>query len=193
MARSTAGRLDLLVERLDLDRLGVPVVQADLSTEFQRRWRQLAVAPRVLVRQPRRPALREERVPEPIHALEELVLDERDWLLLDTWPGSTSNAATSRSPSPWSTAPGTCARSSTASPHATATALRAPTRSTCWSSDPRHLIGLRRRLDGQARPDRRSCSQSQGGEGGRPPNSSPPPRDAAARPRRSRAEADRQG
>jgi hypothetical protein len=43
-------RLGLVVQELDLSGLGVPVVGPDMSAaEFGQRWRQLAVAPRLLV------------------------------------------------------------------------------------------------------------------------------------------------
>jgi hypothetical protein len=101
-------RLGLVVQELDLGGLGVPVVAPDMSAaEFKRRWRQSALVPRLLVRclvpvfaagmtlfGSRRylaralgslddlPAL-QERVPEGFEALEELIVDERDRLLLD--------------------------------------------------------------------------------------------------------------
>jgi hypothetical protein len=101
-------RLDLVVQELDLGGLGVPVVGADMSAaEFGQRWRRLAVVPRLLIwclvpvfaagmalfgsRRFLARALgslddlpaREERVPEGFEALEQLIVNERDRLLLD--------------------------------------------------------------------------------------------------------------
>ena len=97
-----------MVQELDLGGLGVPVVGPDMTaTEFKRRWKESAVVPRLLIWclvpvfaagmtlfGSRRflaralgslddlPAL-EERVPEGFEALEGLIVDERDRLLLD--------------------------------------------------------------------------------------------------------------
>ena len=101
-------RLGLVVQELDLNGLGVPVVRPDMSAaEFGRRWRQFAVVPRLLdwwlvplfaagmalfgSRRFLARALgslddlpiREEPVHESFEALDRLILDERDRLLLD--------------------------------------------------------------------------------------------------------------